>query len=222
VKRDWEVCILSGIVAVALMVPSGAFAQTQPGGSGPADPTRVDELVKYARAKYEQGQAQPVPAQQRTLEERAEARPVIQLTVDQASRWRSKRNIELSVERLNPQLQDLSLAPDPRHLPADAELDGERQLVHAPADQFAERRQPRDEPRRRTRTSTIAHTLPWFGTNYTAAFNNGRTNTTSTFATLNPQFTTQLTATVTQPLLRDFRSTTTRNQLLTGNDHRAR
>jgi len=62
----------------------------------------------------------------------------------------------------------------------------------------------------------IAHTLPWFGTNYTAAFNNGRTNTTSTFATLNPQFTTQLTATVTQPLLRDFKIDNTRNQLLTG------
>jgi outer membrane protein TolC len=63
---------------------------------------------------------------------------------------------------------------------------------------------------------SINQTLPWFGTSYTAAFNNGRTNTTSTFATLNPQFTTQLTATLTQPLLRDFKIDTTRNQVLTG------
>jgi outer membrane protein TolC len=62
----------------------------------------------------------------------------------------------------------------------------------------------------------IAQVLPWFGTNYTAGFNNSRTNTTSTFATLNPQFTTQLTASLVQPFLRDFKIDNTRNQLLTG------
>jgi len=85
-------------------------AQAQAGSPSPSGPARVDELVKYARAKYDEGQAQPVPAQQKTLEERAEARPVIQLTVDQAVKMALENNIELSVERLNPQLQDLSLA----------------------------------------------------------------------------------------------------------------
>ena len=214
-KRIGKSAFLVGIVAVALMVPSGAFAQTQPGGSGPADPTRVDELVKYARAKYEQGQAQPVPAQQRTLEERAEARPVIQLTVDQAVKMALENNIELSVERLNPQLQDLSLAQTRgayrptlnSTLNANSSMPLPTSLLNGGS---------RVTNETANANVNIAHTLPWFGTNYTAAFNNGRTNTTSTFATLNPQFTTQLTATVTQPLLRDFKIDNTRNQLLTG------
>jgi len=200
---------------VLLAGPSSALAQARPGTPGTSDQARVDELVKYAREKFADGQAQPAPAQQRTLEERAEARPVVQLTVEQAVRMALDNNIELSVERINPQLQDLSIAqtrgayrptlnstvnanssmPLPTSL-----LNGGQRVINETANANV----------------NIAQTLPWFGTNYTAAFNNGRTNTSSTFATLNPQFTTQLTATITQPLLRDFKIDNTRNQLLAG------
>jgi len=202
-------------VGVLLAGPSSALAQARPGTPGTSDQARVDELVKYAREKFADGQAQPAPAQQRTLEERAEARPVVQLTVEQAVRMALDNNIELSVERINPQLQDLSIAqtrgayrptlnstvnanssmPLPTSL-----LNGGQRVINETANANV----------------NIAQTLPWFGTNYTAAFNNGRTNTSSTFATLNPQFTTQLTATITQPLLRDFKIDNTRNQLLAG------
>ena len=214
-KRIGKSALILGLVAMALALPSGTFAQAQSGLPGAADQARVDELVKYAREKYVQGQAQPVPAQQRTLEERAEARPVIQLTVEQAVRMALENNIELSIERLNPQLQDLTLAqtrgayrptlnsqlnansamPLPTSL-----LNGGQNVTNETANANV----------------NIAQVLPWFGTNYTAGFNNSRTNTTSTFATLNPQFTTQLTASLVQPFLRDFKIDNTRNQLLTG------
>lgn len=203
-------------MAAALASPSVARAQAPTGQAGAVDGARIDELVKYAREKYSQGQAQPQPAQaQQTLEERAGARPVIQMTVEQAVKMALENNIELSIERLNPQLQDLSLAqtrgafrptlgstvnanssmPLPTSL-----LNGGTKVTNETANANV----------------NISQTLPWFGTNYTAAFNNGRTNTTSSFATLNPQFTTQLTATINQPLLRDFKIDNTRNQLLTG------
>ena len=214
-KRIGKSALILGIVGVLLAGPSSALAQARPGTPGTSDQARVDELVKYAREKFADGQAQPAPAQQRTLEERAEARPVVQLTVEQAVRMALDNNIELSVERINPQLQDLSIAqtrgayrptlnstvnanssmPLPTSL-----LNGGQRVINETANANV----------------NIAQTLPWFGTNYTAAFNNGRTNTSSTFATLNPQFTTQLTATITQPLLRDFKIDNTRNQLLAG------
>jgi outer membrane protein TolC len=203
-------------MAAALASPPVARAQAPAGQAGAGDGARIEELVRYAREKYSQGQAQPQPAQaQQTLEERAGARPVIQLTAEQAVKMALENNIELSIERLNPQVQDLSIAqtrgafrptlgstvnatssmPLPTSL-----LNGGTKVTNETANANV----------------NISQTLPWFGTNYTAAFNNGRTNTTSSFATLNPQFTTQLTATINQPLLRDFKIDTTRNQLLTG------
>jgi len=217
VKRIGLFARVLGIAAVVLALPPGAIAQPQAGPQGAAQTARVSELVKYARETFNESQAQAAPAapQQRTLEERAEARPVVKLTVEQAVRMAFENNIELSVERLNPQLQDLSLAqtrgayrptlgsalnanssmPLPTSL-----LNGGQRVINEVANANV----------------NIAQTLPWFGTTYTAAFNNGRTNTSSTFATLNPQFTTQLTATITQPLLRDFKIDNNRQLLMTG------
>jgi len=215
VKRIGKSALILGIVAVALAVPSGVFAQAQSGSPGSRDQARVDELLKVAREKYEQGQAQPVPAQQKTLEERAEARPVIQLTVEQAVKMALDNNIELSIERLNPQLQDLSLAQTRgAYRPTLNSTVNANSAMPLPTSLLNGGARVTNETA--NANVNIAQTLPWFGTNYTAAFNNGRTNTTSTFATLNPQFTTQLTATITQPLLRDFKIDNTRNQLLSG------
>jgi outer membrane protein TolC len=207
-----------GIAVLFVLAHAGAaIAQPQAAPPSSDQKARVDELVKYAREAFNESQAQAAPAaaQQRTLEERAEARPVVTLTVDQAVRMAFENNIELSVERLNPQLQDLSLAqtrgayrptlgstvnanssmPLPTSL-----LNGGQRVINEVANANV----------------NINQTLPWFGTSYTAAFNNGRTNTSSTFATLNPQFTTQLTATITQPLLRDFKIDNNRQLLATG------
>jgi len=217
VKRIGSFALILGIAAVVLAIPPGAIAQPQAGPQVANQKARVDELVKYARESFNDSQAQAGAAvpQQRTLEERAEARPVVKLTVEQAVAMAIENNIELSVERLNPQLQDLSLAqtrgayrptlgstvnanssmPLPTSL-----LNGGSRVVNETANVNA----------------NISQALPWFGTSYTAAFNNSRTNTTSTFATLNPQFTTQLTATLTQPLLRNFKIDNNRQLLMTG------
>jgi outer membrane protein TolC len=204
-----------GIVALALAVPSVADAQAQAASSGAGGQGRVDELVKYAREKYAEGQAQPAAAQQKTLEERAEARPVIQLTVDQAVKMALENNIELSIERLNPQLQDLSIAQTRgAYRPTlNSQLNANSSMPLPTSLLNGGQRVTNEVANANT---NIAQTLPWFGTSFTAAFNNSRTNTTSTFATLNPQYTTQVTATITQPLLRDFKIDTTRNQLLAG------
>ncbi len=109
-KRIGTFALIVGTAALTLAVPSGISAQTQSGAPAVREQARVDELVKYAREKFAEGQVQPAQGQQKTLEERAEARPVVRLTVAQAVQMAIDNNIELSVERLNPQLQDLTLA----------------------------------------------------------------------------------------------------------------
>jgi outer membrane protein len=216
VKRIGKTALILGLAAWLASSPSAASAQSPSATPATTQASRVDELVKLAREKFEEGQAQPAQTgQQKTLEERAVARPVVKLTIDQAVKMAIENNIELAVERLNPQLQDLSLAqtrgafkptlggtlnansssPLPTSL-----LNGGTQVTNEVANANV----------------NISQTLPWFGTSYTGAFNNSRTNTTSTFATLNPQFVTQLTATVTQPLLRNFKIDANRQSLLTG------
>jgi outer membrane protein len=216
VKRIGKTALILGLAAWLASSPSAASAQSPSATPATTQASRVDELVKLAREKFEEGQAQPAQAgQQKTLEERAVARPVVKLTIDQAVKMAIENNIELAVERLNPQLQDLSIAqtrgafkptlgstlnansssPLPTSL-----LNGGTQVTNEVANANV----------------NISQTLPWFGTSYTGAFNNSRTNTTSTFATLNPQFVTQLTATVTQPLLRNFKIDANRQSLLTG------
>jgi outer membrane protein TolC len=126
-----------------------------------------------------------------------------------------ENNIELSIERLNPQLQDLSLAQTRGAFrPTLGSTVNANSAMPLPTSLLNGGQRVTNETA--NANVNISQTLPWFGTNYTAAFNNSRTNTTSTFATLNPQFTTQLTATITQPLLRDFKIDNNRNQLLTG------
>ena len=55
--------------------------------------------------------------------------------------------------------------------------------------------------------------LPWWGGNFSANWNNRRQESTSNFNTFNPQFNSTFSAVFTQPVLRGFRTDSTRTQL---------
>ena len=199
------------LLTVLLVTPQSATAQTASNAAAGADAARIRELVAYARSTFADGQAQP-PAGQRTLEERALARPVTTLTVDEAVKRALDSNIELNVERLNPTVQELAWrqvraaytptfgstlnATASNPLPTSL-LNGGTNVTNQTANY----------------NINLSQALPFNGASFTAAFNNSRTNTTSTFATLNPQYTTQVTGTFNQPLLRNFKIDATRNSL---------
>jgi outer membrane protein len=202
------------LLAALLVIPQVASAQASSKTTTGADPARVRELVALARSNFEEGQAGEATPQQKSLEDRALARPVMTLTVDEAVKRALDNNIELSVERLNPILQDMSWqliraaytptfgstlnANASNPLPTSL-LNGGTNVTNQTANY----------------NFNISKSLPWYGTTVTGAFNNTRTNTTSSFATLNPQYTTQLQGTITQPFLRNFKIDNTRQQLKT-------
>jgi outer membrane protein len=216
VKRIGSFACTLGI-AFVLALPAGAIAQPKAGPPNSDQKARVDELVKYARESFNESQAQAAPAapQQKTLEERAEARPVVKLTVDQAVAMAIQNNIELSIDRLNPQIQDW----------ANAQVRGVfRPILGSTVNTSSNMPLPTSLLNGGTRVTNetanvnagLTQALPWFGTSYTAAWNNSRTNTNSTFATLNPQYIAQITGTLTQPFLRNFKIDNNRQQLLIG------
>jgi outer membrane protein TolC len=201
------------LLTVLLVVPQTATAQTSSTAAASTDAARIRELVAYARSTFADGQAQQQPpGGQKTLEERALARPVTALTVDEAVKRALDSNIELNVERLNPTVQELAWqqvraaytptfgstlnATASNPLPTSL-LNGGTNVTNQTANY----------------NINLTQALPFNGASFTAAFNNSRTNTTSTFATLNPQYTTQVTGTFNQPLLRNFKIDATRNSL---------
>lgn len=60
----------------------------------------------------------------------------------------------------------------------------------------------------------VTQLTPWHGGSYQVQFNNGRTTTNNVFTSFDPQLTSNISATYTQPLLKNFKIDGTRQQLL--------
>jgi len=202
---------MAGALAVC---PIGAAAQSSAESKAAAEKLRVTELTKYARATYDQAIQQP-PAQQRTLEERAQARPILKLTQDEAVKRALDNNIELTVARMNPQLQDLTLESFyATYLPTLTSLVNATSSNPLPTSLLNGGTNVTNQGS--AFNAGVTKPMPWYGGNLSVSFNNSRTNTNSTFATLNPQYTSQLSATYTQPLWRNFKIDSTRQSIATG------
>jgi len=202
---------MAGALAVC---PLGAAAQSSAESKAAAEKLRVEELTKYARATYDQAIQQP-PAQQRTLEERAQARPILKLTQDEAVKRALDNNIELTVARMNPQLQDLTLESFyATYLPTLTSLVNATSSNPLPTSLLNGGTNVTNQGS--AFNAGVTKPMPWYGGNLSVSFNNSRTNTNSTFATLNPQYTSQLSATYTQPLWRNFKIDSTRQSIATG------
>ncbi|MCX6551676.1 MAG: TolC family protein [Acidobacteria bacterium] len=203
-------------VTVVVALPIVASAQATAPSPTTAEKARMLELVTYARETFDSAQAQAAQAAapKKSLEERALARPVLQLKVDDAVRMALDNNIELTVERLNPKLQDMSLAQVKAFY---------RPVLGATVNANSNAPLPTSLLNGGTNVTNqvsnlntnITQALPWNGSSFTAAWNNSRTNTTSTFATLNPQWTAQITGTFNQPLWRNFKIDNNRQSLQT-------
>ena len=147
-----------------------------------------------------------------------QAHRVFDLTVDDAIERALDRNLDIAVERLNPQLQDMSIAEANaafmpnlnsnfdlgRSLsPSRSQLDGAGRLRERPVD---------------TETGAaglgIEQATKWYGGRYSVNWDNGRTETNNVFFSYNPSFRSSVALSYTQPLLRGRRIDGPRRQLL--------
>ncbi len=180
----------AGLMAVFLAAPSV-------GAQGGGDQGIV-EILKPATA-----QVQRPPAQ---------ASNQVELSLDEAIARALERNLDIAVERLNPQVLDLSLAQvygfyrptfttsfsnTSRTNPSQTQLDGGQRVVSDTA----------------TVNSSLNQAVPWGGGSFQVSWNNTRTESSNAFLTFNPSFRSNFQASYTQPLLRGFAIDSTRQQL---------
>ncbi|MEO5823704.1 MAG: TolC family protein [Vicinamibacteraceae bacterium] len=136
----------------------------------------------------------------------------IDLTLDEAVALAFEHNLEIAVERLNPQTFDLQIAGvRALYRPVLSSTVGQNNVTQIPTNQLVGTQAVQND--QTTVNVGGSQLLPFGGGNLTVLFNNRRQLSTSSFNTFNPQFNSTFSALFVQPLLRNFRTDATRTQL---------
>jgi outer membrane protein TolC len=199
------------VIAAAALLTWSTSAFAQPGGA----PQTQDSLVRDALARYQAGldaiQAGAPPSA--GAAQAQPARPVREVRLSEIVALALEKNLDISVERLNPQGVDLQIAAiKNQFLPVATSTIGQRDQVRLPNSLL------NGGTRVNNTTTTfnfgVTQDLNLFGGSYSMTFNNNRIETSDTFSNFNPSFTTGLTLAYTQPLLRGLFIDQQRQQLL--------
>jgi outer membrane protein len=199
------------ITALALVALTGvgtpAHAQTTD--------ARIQELVRAAAERIGAGQAAsgaPLAAPQS-----AAPGTILPLALDDAVKLALERNLDIAVQRLNPQTFDYSLAGlYGNYKPALTSQVISQSTLNPSANTL--QGVPPGELGITQGTTTgnagITQNLLWGGGGYTLTLNNNKQTTNSTTSVLNPAFNTSYSAQYSQPLMRGFRIDSTRQQII--------
>lgn len=147
------------------------------------------------------------------------AGPVRQLSVDDAVRLALEQNLNIQVERLNPQIQDLSIAQARSFWSPSINSSIATASQDSPANSFLSGGQTKVSDDRFSTSVGVSQLLPWGGS-YTASWDSSRATTTNLFTNFDPVLRTNVSATFVQPLLRNFKIDSARQQLLVSRKNR--
>jgi outer membrane protein TolC len=140
------------------------------------------------------------------------AGPSVELTLVEAEARALERNLDLAVERLNPQLQDLTLERlHATYRPTVSGTFSQRNQTQPPTSQLNGGLIV--ENNTGAYNTGLTQAVPWGGGDFSVNFTNQRQETNNSFSNFNPSYNSNLTASYTQPLLRDFRIDSTRQQI---------
>jgi outer membrane protein TolC len=177
---------------------------------------RIQELIKEAADNAAKSGNRLTTNQTAQAQGAGQARPVVQLTLEDAVKFALDRNLDIAVQRLNPQVNDISiasiqsayhpaltsaLATQSTVTPANTTLSGSN-LAGVPVTAGLS-----------TWNGGIAQNVPWGGGSYNLALNNNKSTTTSLNTLYNPAYNTNWFGTYTQPLFRNLRIDSTRRSL---------
>jgi outer membrane protein TolC len=189
----------------ALLVSSVAYAQTST-----TDAARTEDLVKQAVDRYTSG----LEATRARTAQEAPGATSVPLTLEDAVRRAIDNNLEIAVERLNPQTFDFTLASfRANYKPVATSTFGRRDNVRPPTNLLNP-----GAPNVTTMTynSGITQNLWWGGGNMALTFNNAKiVSPNDRLASFDPQFNSTYLFSYTQPLLRGFKIDQTRQQIAT-------
>jgi len=208
VRKNVLMTAAAGLV-VALAAAPPAFAQKQKDTE--LDPARVRELVQQALQ-----QVQPVPqapAGQRTPF--TTPGPRVDLTIQDAVQRGADKNIDIGVARITPRLTDFTIAALEANYRVNLTSSANNSRVSTLPSQTTQGITNITTSMTENWTAGIAQSLYRGGGNYTVGWTNSRAAQQSSTNLRNPQFRSNLTFNVTQPLLRGFKIDATRAALKT-------
>ncbi len=191
-----------------------AFAATTAAYAQAPSEARIQELIRQAAARLAQS-GTPTTQTPASAAPRSN-RTNVALTLDDAVKLALDRNLDIAVQRLNPQIQDEAvarirsvyypaltsqLATQSTTTPATTSLAGSGQAGAPIVTGLS------------TYNGGIAQSVPWGGGNFNVVLNNNKSSTTSLNSLYNPTYNTNWSGIYTQPLLRNFGIDATRQSI---------
>jgi len=175
-----------------------------------SDQARFDEIARSAAQQFATARAEG--EQTRPTVPVTTPGPNVELTLDDATARALEKNLDIAVERLNPEIQDLNLARiRASYRPTATSSIGHRAVVNPPTSQLNGGLIVQNDTS--TYNGGVTQALQWGGGSVSLLFNNNKQVTSNIFANFNPTFNSSFNATLTQPLLRGFLIDGTRQQL---------
>jgi outer membrane protein len=196
---------LVSAASFALLMSGAVSAQTSS-----SDTARTESLVQQAVERYAAG----LEASRSQSAQNTTPAAGVPMTLEDAVRRAIDNNLEMAVERLNPQTFDFTLASlRANYNPNATSSIGRRDNVRPPTNLLNP-----GSPNVATMTynSGVTQNLRWGGGNYALTFNNAKiVSPNDRLASFDPQFNSSYLFSYTQPLLRGFRIDQTRQQMQT-------
>jgi len=192
---------------------AGALALSAGGATAYAQQTseaRIQELIRAAAERFGIGQqtpiSQPTPA---------ESGAVVALTLDDAVKLALDRNLDIAVQRLNPEINDIAIVSARAvYNPTLTSSIGPQSVTQLPTSQLQLGAGGAATVNKTMNyNGGLAQSIPWGGGSFSAALNNFKRSTNSNNALFNPQFTSTWSFAYTQPTLRNFAIDTTRRTI---------
>jgi outer membrane protein len=194
-------CVLA---LIAYGAPAGAQSDT--------DRVRLDEIAREAAREF-------AAANSATLDQTRPTAPApptgttVELTLDDATARALERNLDIAVERLNPQTFDLNIARiRAAYRPTANSTIGQLSRVQPPTSTLNGGTVVDNTTT--TYNTGLQQLVPWGGGAVAFQFNNNKQVTSNNLVNYNPAFNNNFNFTLTQPLLRGFLIDNNRQQLV--------
>jgi len=203
------------MLTCAAMIAALAGTSARTLAQQPTSEARIRDLIRQAAQIVAAGQAPATAPTQGGQTTAPGESPKVPLTLDDAVKLALDRNLDIAVQRLNPQISDLAYASVRSiYYPSLTSTIQTQSLTQASTNTI----QGGSIGSGVTNgTSTfnggVTQSVPWGGGSYSLTLNNSRGTTDSTISRYNPSYTPIWTGQYLQPLLRGFKTDSTRQQL---------
>ena len=197
---------------IAALTTAGALTSSLSIAQSVDDGRRLEEIARTAAQNFVAARAAEKDDQTRPSTPPPPPGTVVELTLDDSTQRALERNLDIAVERLNPQTYDFALAAlDANYKPTMTSNFSMRSQTSFARSQTA----GGDVLVTDTLTNNygLTQNMRWGGGSFAVAFNNNRQAQSDAFAIRNPALNTNLTASYVQPILRNFRIDGTRATL---------